>query len=783
MARLEHAVTSKGWFKMSWWESLWEKILPPAVLVFLTGLFYFPSLNYPFQFDDIANIAKRFAIRYDNPLERFWSHTRWFSDWLNSLNYRWGAFDPFYYRLFNLAIHIMTGLAVFFLIQYLCRMLTKHVFFQENATVIGFLTAGMFLLHPVQTQTVTYVIQARQEGLATLFILTSLLFYVLTIGAKNLWMRGAMGGLFMFSTLLARGTKELVIVLPFLLLLLEWFFVAEESWSSFKKRLIVGIVITSVLLGFLIYLVSYRFAWDALTMKITVPNNRGNILTGHAYDLITPWRFFISEFRVIVHYLAIFLWPFDMSVEYDWKLVSGFLTPQVIVPAMMLGGIALAMIRSMWQKKNTAFTFGLLWFFVAIAPRSTIIPAPELVYDYKTYLASVGIFFLLSTVLTQAFLRVIELGKQALAMDFVLQTRLAALSVMLVALGFGSYQRNKVWETAIVFWEDNVRKAPNKARVHNNLGVALSESGRFDESIVCYQRAISLDSYYADPYSNLAVAYSMKNETDKAIEALRSAVVIYPNYPEAYNNLGSLLMQKKQYAEAEHCLKTAIELRGYYGKAHYNMARLHEERGDNAQAWESLKLATRGDLDIPEVYFKFGQMSLKIGKYVEAVQAFEWVVAHSGMQEQVQFNLANAYYMTGKQEQAKAMYEQLVRLNPQDARYTYNLAEAYFSKGDFTTAYELFRKGTTLPQPLAQTFFRTAHCLEHLKRHDEARAYLESLRQVDAPEAFKQTVQAEITRFELQHKVNQHGGKGITVNEMKAALAAGKGQDTQPNKG
>ena len=749
------------------------KIFPPAVLVFLTGLFYYPSMNYPFQFDDIANIAKKFAIRFDNPLERFWYHTRWLSDWLNSLNYQWGNFDPFWYRIFNLSIHMVAGVALFFLVLSLCRMATKRPFMVDNAISIAFATAGLFLLHPVQTQTVTYVIQARQEGLASMFVIITLLAYVRAVVAQSWWSRGGAATLFFVFALLARGTKELVIVLPFLLVLVEWFFVAQEEWSAFRKRLGIGLVIASLLFIAILYQLSFKYAWDVFSFNTATVNNRGNILSSHAFDPITPWGFFISQFRVLVHYIAIFFWPFDISVEYGWKLVTGFWTPQVMVPGVLLLALVGYLFRSMFRKENLPATFGFLWFFIVMAPRATIIPSSELVCDYKTYLASAGLVFFMGYGLVYVLIKACELIKEKLATTVMFETRVGALAVVMLLVGASAYQRNKVWETTIGFWEDNVLSAPSKPRAHNNLGVALSEAGRYDEAIVCYQRAIALDSHYADPLSNLAVAYSMKNDPDKAIEALRAAIHISPMYPEAYNNLGTLLVQKGRHEEAEEALRAAIKLRPYYGKAFYNLARMYEEKGDSQKAWESLKSALEGDLDVPEVYFRFGQMSLKIGKYDSAVKAFEWVVAHGETSNQAYFNLANAYFMDGKHERAQGVYERLVKLDPNDARYAHNLAETHYMKKDFASARYWFEKITKMPQPLPQAFFRVAHCLERMKKYDEAKNYLDGLTALNAADDFKKAIQTELTRLALQQKVDE--GKGsIGLKDFKTALAQGK---------
>jgi tetratricopeptide (TPR) repeat protein len=675
--------------------------------------------------------------------------------------------------LFNLGIHILAGVVAFFLTFTLCSLLEKKPFLKDNALFISFTTAGLFLLHPVQTQTVSYVIQARQEGLASLFVLVTLLAYVKTIASRDNMGRLFFGSCFVAAAFLSRGTKELVVVLPFLMLLLEWFFIAQEDWAAFRKRFFIGLSIAGVILFAVLYQHSWGFLRDVLTLNATTVNNRGNILTADPFTIITPWMYFISELRVLVHYAAIFFWPFGISVEYDWKIAESFFTPQVLIPGAILLAVACFVIRSAWRKQHTMVTFGLIWFFMVIAPRATIIASPELVCDYKTYLASYGLLFMMSTWFVEGAYKLAALLKDRALWMVSSEAQIAVLSFALMLIGFGTYDRNKVWSTSVIFWQDNANKAPGKARVHNNLGVALSESGRYDESIPCYYKAISLDGYYADPYSNLAVAYSMQDKIDDAIKALRSAIHIFPEYPEAYNNLGSLLMQKGNKEEAEQALLAAIRLRHYYGKAYYNLARLYEERGDMEKSWESLYAAVKGDLDIPEVYFKLGQMSLRLKKYDQAANAFQWIIDKGEGSEQVWFNLANSFYMLGKQDDARGIYERLAKNNPLDARYTYNLAEAYFGRNEFEKAHELFVKVTTLPQPIPQSFFRAANCLERMKKPDEAVQWLASLEALNADEEFKKMVKAEMSRITLHAKVEKGNGT-VTLTELKKALAISK---------
>jgi len=551
-----------------------------------------------------------------------------------------------------------------------------------------------------------------------------------------------------------------------------------EQWQSFKSRIWFHAVFSTYFLSLMIHYLSPNFATRAVTMAIETGNNRGNILTPGAYDIITPFQFLISEFKVVLHYLWMFVWPFGVSVEYDWKIATSFWSKDVIFPFIILVMILGYAIYSSFSKKNSFFAFGLFWFFICVAPRSTIIPSPELVCDYKTYLASVGWLFVLAVGLVYLFdflIKRVQTFTQLVATtQKIVQGSIVTFSLFLVVFGIGTYNRNQIWSSSVAFWEDNIKKAPGKARAYNNYGVALSEAGRIDESITSYLKAIELDKFYSDPLSNIAVAYSLKDDTDKAIEALRSALVLCPNYPEALNNLGTLFIKKKEYDEAERFLLRAIELRPYYGKAYYNMGRMYLEKQQDEVAWGYFKKAVEGDLDTPDGFFTFGQISIRLKKFEEAAHAFELVIQRGSNSEMAWFNLANSYYMLKDYNKAKGVYEKLASQNPLDGRYLHNLGETYFSQQNYTAALEAFKRVTTLAKPMPQSFFRIVNCLENMNKYADAMDYLKQLEKANAPNDFKQLVKNEMARLSMQEKLDKNGGNKIKVSEIKEALALAK---------
>jgi Tfp pilus assembly protein PilF len=406
------------------------------------------------------------------------------------------------------------------------------------------------------------------------------------------------------------------------------------------------------------------------------------------------------------------------------------------------------------------YAFSLAWFLISVAPRSTIMPSPELICDYKTYLASIGIFVWMAIVLVKLYELACEYELFSLNF-FTRRAQTMALGlVCMLGLGFSAYSRNRVWESSVSFWLDIVEKAPAKARGHNNLGVALSEAGRYEEAAPYFTKAITLDKFYSDPWSNAAVVFSVKGDEDRAIDCLRQAVRLNPEYAEAHNNLGSMLLRKGDYAGAEVFLNNAILLRPHYGKAWFNKGRLYLDQKKNEEAWTSFVKATQGDLDIPNAFDILGQVGLQIGKYEQAIVAFEEALKRSPgvMAPQTKFNLANAYFFTGRLPEARTIFSQLSEQHPEHVRFSYNLAETIFMQGDYADAYPIFDQLSAHGDILPNAPMRAAQCLEKRGDVNSAFAYVTEKLASATSDKVLQVLRPEHARLELAAHLKDSGG-------------------------
>jgi tetratricopeptide (TPR) repeat protein len=459
-------------------------------------------------------------------------------------------------------------------------------------------------------------------------------------------------------------------------------------------------------------------------------NNIGNVITANPADIITPLNFLMSQFKVILHYFMIFVWPFNISVEYDWVMVRGFFAPDCIFPLLALLMIGYLLGKELWRNNTSIIGFGLLWFFCCILPRSSIIPSPELIVDYKTYIASFGWLLIIACALIYCLQKIISYFS-ATAHDVAYARPMYAqailFTVLAIPVGMATVERNTIWRSGVEFWGNMIKNAPGKARAYNNYGVELSQTyQKFDEAIEYFKKAIAMDNKYPDPCNNLAVAYSAIGKLDLAIEALKEGIKINPTYPEPYNNLASFYIQKKEYEVAQQLLKVSLELRPHYGKAYFNLGRIYLAQHKEEDAWHCFKDAcTKADMDNDLGFSTFANLSMVLKKYDEAIMGYKKTLEYNPDFPEAMQNLGDAYSMAKRYEEAIPIYEALIKKPSVPPQVMFNLGQAYAALHNperALTCYKKIEQFSTM-QPLIS--LRAAECLVQMGQSEQAKETLQ----------------------------------------------------------
>jgi tetratricopeptide (TPR) repeat protein len=637
--------------------ALYQNFIIYCILALITSLVYLQSLHYPFQFDDLPNILNYTVLKFTSLRSLFFTHSRWICTLLNSVIYQYYQSDPWVCRCINLLIHVLNGALVFWLVLQFKSKLNKQT------TYLAVLTTSLFLLHPVQTQTISYVIQGQLEGLASLFILCAILAFYYYIKTINVYFKiFSLASLFV-NLILATSTKEIAIITPFLILLTDWFWLSCGDLKSLKKQVWLHLGLFSTTFIIYGYYLKPAFFWKLMTWQQSVAFNDGNLLTSSAGS-ISQYQFLISQFKVILHYLTIFIWPFNICVEYDWQLNNSFWEPSCFVPFLILIFLGFLILLLFKKDRTSPVAFGLLWFLICILPRSSIVASGELLVDYKTYLASIGWLFTLACFIN--FMTIKLTPKHA---SFF---RKLILVILIITLAHLTITRNQVWRSARAFWYDVITKAPHKARGFNNYGMALVEEGLYEKAIFYFKHAIELnqrnqvDSIYWDPYKNLANAYALTNQLDLAIDIIKQGLVANPQNATLHNNLGALLLHQNDYENSIKHLKRALELKPNLEQALYTLGKAYLITNQPALAWQYLHqgcLETHLDRNSAALEL-YAQASIQTKNLSTGIWALQKLVNLQPQNIMALFNLGSLYYFTNDYERAVSCYQKILALDP-----------------------------------------------------------------------------------------------------------------------
>lgn len=507
----------------------------------ITILAYYPGMSAGFYFDDEPNILWVDAVQWTQltieTVQRTLSDvlitSRPVANISIGLNHLVSGLEPAPYHWTNLVIHLAAGLALYWVL----RLFQQYHGKSNDGEWLTLLVVFLFLVHPLNTQAVTYVIQ-RMTSSATLFFLLCLGSYLTgrhaSIGSKQVaWF----GIAFMFA-MLSIGSKETGYLLIPILLLYEYCFHREKWWSRYTAVttprshliLIVGTVI------FFVIMVS--LSWQLLDGRIywseTMPRR----------DFSGLERV-MTQGRVQFFYLSLLLWPAPsrLNLDHDFVISRGLLDP--VSTSFALAGWALVLAFALWNARSRPrLAFPILAYLLLHSMESAPISL-ELVFEHRMYLP-MTMLALLATLNLNPLSRKKELASYG------------TICVIGLLLSIGTFQRNQVWGDPLTFFRDCAQKSPNKWRAQYNLGTNLGKLGIVDEARMALQQAVAIRPDDSETHNQLANVFMMKEQNGGAEKHYRLAVEHNSGNAEALYNLSVLLSQQQRYSEQREVLEQFI---------------------------------------------------------------------------------------------------------------------------------------------------------------------------------------------------------------------------------
>ncbi len=608
-------------------------ITPTMLVLAVVGWFlYAPAFHAPFVFDDLPQIIENPHIRItgyssDIParLMNCRNPNRFLAYATFALNYYVHQYDVAGYRVVNVVIHIITAFLVF-----LTARLTLDPGGRKRSVLLPLLAAALWLVNPVHTQSVTYIVQ-RMNAMAAMFTLLALCCFVRARlmqrsgkhGLKPILLYAGVG----FSGLCGLAAKETAAILPVVMLLYEWYFFQDLDHNWMKKQLAwISAVLVLLVIISLVYMGGHPV--DKLTGM-------------YGSQDFTPGQRLLTEPRVVLYYLTLLFFPHPtrLNLDYNFPLSLSLLNPATTLPAI-LALLGLVVAAAYTAKKHRLCSFAIAWFLVTLVIESSFIGL-ALVFEHRTYLPSVFPVIAVTCFLVRR-VKPLPVGVMIV---------IAAI----ILCGYNTYQRNRVWDNALAFWQDNVRKSPDKALSNNNLGLVYKEIGALDKAMFYSKKALMLKTAefgethpeVADSLSNVGLVYYRQGEYDKALSCHLKALAIqkaaFGQYDhrllEIYSNIGIAYDGKGDFDKAIHYYRLALDLeRGLSemenlrsASIYNNLGSVWYNKGNHEKAIAGFKqsLAIRkkvlGDRcrEVAESYNNLGLAHAGMGDYRTALSYYQ----------------------------------------------------------------------------------------------------------------------------------------------------------------
>ncbi len=660
-------------------EGKWERLkksrmslIALGLLVIISAIIYHNSLDTSFHFDDHYTVEENRSIKNLSDLRTIvtFSKTRPLLFLTLALNHHFSGLNTWGYHLFNLLFHIFNVCLIYFIISITYKnFISPGQQMSGRGSTIALFSSLLFAVHPIQTESVSYII-SRSSVFSTFFYLLGLFLFIQFNNRDDednkRWLF-YLGSILCF--ILGMLTKEILITLPVILIIYDYCFISSKNYREFLPRLTRNhLPFILIMIGFFIF---RYFLVGTLGNPAQVRAVFTNVLT---------------EGRVIINYFRLLFFPVNLNPDPDFPISNSLLEPPVIFSIAMI--IFMLIIGLRLYSSNKPIFFGTLWFFITILPTSSIIPLRDVMAEHRLYLPSVGFFLVFSVVMNAGF----EFCRRRLSFRGMDNIFLLGLVALFTFFSLGTVTRNADWKDEVSLWKDTVKKSPNKARPHNNFGLALKIDGIPEKAKIHYFRALELYPDYADAHYNLGLIYYDEGEKDKALKEFQETIRIQADYAKAHYNSGIVLMEKALLDESIKEYQKTIRIDPYFINAYNNLGLVYVRKGFLDQGIEQYRKGLRIDPNSQMLRTNLGAAYYEMGKKGEGEEELKRAIEINPEYMPARLNLAKYYESQGLLEQAISQYQEAIRLRPDSVGTYINLGAVYYKNGDYQKAVAEFQE-------------------------------------------------------------------------------------------
>ncbi len=598
-----------------------------AAIVFLT---FGQTLNFGFvNYDDDDYFSSNYHVKagltwagiqwaFQSGYAYNWHPLTWLSLMLDAQLFGPGPAGP---HFTNVLLHAINAVLLFLLFRRMTGALWCSAF-----------VAALFAIHPLRVESVAWVSE-RKDILSGFFFLLTLGAYALYVEKSTI--RDSKSKIFYALSLLAFAcglmSKPMLVTLPFVLLLLDYWPLKRFSPSIFKHLCVEKMPF---------------FVLSASSCVVTIIAQQQAIKPMILLPLTVRLENALMSYFI---YLKQMFWPVDLAAFYPDQL---YLPVWQILGASSLL-LFIALLAILIARRFPYFLTGWLWYLGMLVPVIGLIQVGSQSHaDRYTYLPQIGLYVAI----------VWAVRDLTISWRYRLQILVTLASVIIGVLMVYTRKQVSYWRNDMVLWEHAIASTSRNYVAHNNLGYDMTHQGRTAEALEHYQLALKYSPNFPEANGNLGVVYSKMGRLDEAARCFRRVIELNPNLAPAYNNLGNILVRQGRMDEAVEQYQKALKLNpdrtGICIEIHNNLGSLFAKQGRNDEAIEQFQKALEVDPDNAEV----------------------------------QNNLANVLTTQGRVDEAIEHYRQALKQMPDSVHAHYQLGVLLQSRGEFAASVAQFQK-------------------------------------------------------------------------------------------
>ncbi|GGW82230.1 tetratricopeptide repeat protein [Alteromonas halophila] len=500
---------------------------------------YYSSLSVPFYLDDVSSITANAAFRNATLASLYDTYglrvVGYISLWWD---YKQHALDVTPYHITNVFIHLINGWLAFSLAYLLGRQVRPDAP-QLKLIAIATLCGLLFVLHPLQSQAVTYIVQ-RLAALVTLFYLASLTAYVGFRMSRAVSVKALLLVIAVVMAALALFTKQNAFTLPIVIVALE---------VVIFRSLSVRYIVFAGLAALAVVVAGYLIVPDTVGPFLT----KVDMLTRENKDM-SRFEYFTVQLPVLWMYLSKIVWPWPLQLEFDLRQ-SSFAVWQIISAA--IGHVVILGFAWLAKRRLPLVAFGIFFFYIAHLVESALIPITDLAFEHRNYLPDFGMFLAIATLCVST--------TTLLPSSWKMQYKAAVPVVILLLLGYTTYIRNLQWQDPDVFYKNEMALAPTDVRTIHNYAEYKLKQGDTQTALKLLDKMYGAAGGEIDGVmvnTHLAVLINTQ-QYDKALslgqKLLESWELAMPARAVINSNMGVIYTNLQQYAKAKPYYDKAIK--------------------------------------------------------------------------------------------------------------------------------------------------------------------------------------------------------------------------------